>query len=192
MDVTVSGYGPWVAFFKFSPIVHLPQFLLGVATGVIFLRTSSMKNSYARSLLPVIASVAVIVALAVSDRIPYLLLADGVLAPLFALLIFSLAWGSGPIVDLLSTKTATLLGGASYALYLIHLPLVNYLTRFWILLTRQRPSGILLFTVFVLTAIGLSIVIFHFIEQPARRALRARGPWNFSGRVKRIALHPVW
>lgn len=191
-QVTASGYGPWVAFFKFSPLVHLPQFLLGVAAGVLFLQMNPGKKSFVRSWMPLVSSVTVIAVLAVSDRVPYLLLADGVLAPLFAILVFSLAWGSGPIVELLSTKTLATLGGASYALYLIHLPLGNYLTRSWTLLTHRRPTGIAMLVVFTLTAIGLSLIIFHLIEQPARRALRARTPWRISGTVRKIALRPVW
>jgi peptidoglycan/LPS O-acetylase OafA/YrhL len=186
-QVTVSGYGPWVAFFKFSPLVHLPQFLLGVATGVIYLRSSPERSSLARRLMPVLSFVGVLGALALSDRVPYLLLADGGLAPLFAILIFSLAWGAGPIVELLSTKAAAKLGAASYALYLIHLPLGNYLSRFWFVLTRRQPTGLLAFSIFTLTAIGLSIVIYTVIEQPARRALRARNALPVAATLKRIA-----
>ena len=192
-QVTESGYGPLVAFFKFSPIVHLPQFVLGVATGVIFLRRRTGSRATSMSaIVSIAATAAVIIALAVSDRVPYLFLADGILAPLFAILIYSLASGTGPVAKFLSTKTMVTLGGASYALYLIHLPLANYLTRFWFALTRGQPRGILAFAVFTLTAIGLAVVIYRFIEQPARRALRRRRALPITRMVKRVALRPVW
>jgi peptidoglycan/LPS O-acetylase OafA/YrhL len=188
--VTPTTYGPWIAFLKFSPLVHLPEFVIGVATGVMFLQR---RDSYAAGkrggLIALFAGVGILALLALSDRIPYLLLNGGLLAPLFALLIYSLASGGGVIAAVLSKKPAQLLGGASYALYLIHLPLSNYLTRLWTWVAGAPPLGVLALFAYLAVAIALALIIFRFIEQPARRWLRARPTWRVTETVRAIALY---
>ena len=94
--------------------------------------------------------------------------------PLFALLIFSSVWGKGPISWFFSRPFVVLLGEASYALYLIHAPL------WWIagalfanlnlyIYPARYFVGVLAYLVL---AIGLSILIFRFVEEPARKAIR--------------------
>jgi peptidoglycan/LPS O-acetylase OafA/YrhL len=190
--VTPTTYGPWIAFLKFSPLVHLPEFIVGVATGVMFLqRRDSGAGGQREGWIAFLASAGIFALLAVSDRIPYLLLNGGLLAPLFALLIYSLASGQGIIAATLSTRAAQLLGGASYALYLIHLPLSNYLTRLWTTLTGAPPSGFIALAGYLVVAIALALIIFRFIEQPARRYLRARPPWRVTETVRAIALYQL-
>jgi peptidoglycan/LPS O-acetylase OafA/YrhL len=63
---------------------------------------------------------------------PRPLLANGLLVPLFAILIYSLAEGGGLLARLLSLPTLVLLGEANYGIYILQIP-VSYLL-------RQPPS----------------------------------------------------
>lgn len=187
--VTPTTYGPWIAFMKFSPVVHLPEFVIGVCAGAIFLRRRTGASAWAKW-VAMLTLMAIVVALMSGDVIPFLLLNDGVLAPLFAALIYALAAGPGLVADILSTKLMQLLGGASYALYLLHLPLSNYLDRAWIASSGKAPAGLFALASFVLAAVALSVAVYRWIEVPARSWLR-RKEWRFVERVRALALTPV-
>jgi len=174
-EITPVTYGPWIAFLKFSPLVHLPEFVVGIVTGVIFLRRRERDalRGVTGWMAPVTGAM-ILAVLAASDRIPYLLLNGGLLAPLFAALIYGLALGRGALVRILSTRPAQLLGGASYSLYLFHLPLRNYLTKIWSTVAGALPSGIATLMFYLVVAIGLAVAIYRFVEEPARAWLRVR------------------
>lgn len=169
--VTPSSYGPWVAFLKFSPLIHLPQFVIGVITAVTFIGRRNQVKTGNWQTLAVIASIVLV--LIWSDRIPYLLLQGGVLAPLFALVIYALAGGGGIAGTLLSHPIAVRLGEASYALYLIHMPLSWYLTKGLQLIGWPRIEAWTGLAAFVLIAVLFSLAIFSALEQPARIKLKA-------------------
>jgi peptidoglycan/LPS O-acetylase OafA/YrhL len=179
-SVTSSSYGPWVAFLKFSPLIHLPQFVIGVVTGLAFIARWKVARSTGWQTIAVIAAIAVI--LASSHRIPYLLLQGGLLAPLFALTIYALACGGGIVGRLLAHPVAVGTGEASYALYLIHMPLSWYLTKALQMMGWPRIEAWTGLTAFVLFAVLFAFAIFNAIEQPARERLKARYrdryPWG--------------
>lgn len=189
--VTPTTYGPWIALLKFSPLVHLPEFVIGLVAGVIFLRRRARSSPSGRAgWVALFAFSAIVITLMNGDRIPYLLFNGGLLAPLFAALIYALAAGPGLIAELLSTEVAQLLGGASYALYLIHLPLSNYLTRVWVAVAGAPPSGAVALAVFVVAAIGLSVFVYRIVEVPARGRLR-QGEWHIVARLRALAKFPT-
>jgi len=113
-----------------------------------------------------------VAALAAAPALPYPLLHNGLLAPAFALLIVALAAGGGPLAALLSRPGWSLLGGASYALYILHVPMGN-----WVLVA-YRTAGLPLpgpVTHFVLAAaasLASAVLVFTRVEEPARRRLR--------------------
>lgn len=170
-SVTASSYGPWVAFLKFSPLIHLPQFVIGVVTGLAFIARRNVARSTNWQTLSVIAGIAVI--LASSHRIPYLLLQGGALAPLFALTIYTLGCGGGIAGKLLAHPVAVRMGEASYALYLIHMPLSWYLTKALHMMGWPRIEAWTGLTVFVLIAQLVAFATFSAVEQPARERLKA-------------------
>lgn len=191
--INASTYGPWVAFLKFSPLIHLPQFVLGIATGVLFLRRREKDSRSMRMAWLATLSVAgSVVVLALSHRIPYLLLQGGLLAPLFAVVIYSLACGRGVIAAILSNTISMRLGEASYALYLVHMPLSWYLA-----IGRQAagipaPNAWIGLSIYVAIAIAVSFALYYIVERPSRERLqvwyRARGTGlPYSAEIKRLA-----
>jgi peptidoglycan/LPS O-acetylase OafA/YrhL len=73
-------------------------------------------------------------------------------------------------------------GEASYALYLIHMPLSWYLTKALQMMGWPRIEAWTGLTAFVLFAVLFAFAIFNAIEQPARERLKARYrdryPWG--------------
>jgi peptidoglycan/LPS O-acetylase OafA/YrhL len=176
----------WVMGFKFHPLLHLPQFVFGVALGRLYLTrpsTTAKPSAWVgyRLYLPALLILGVILAL--SDSIPCLLLHNGVLMPLFGLLIFGFATGNDGFIRLLSTPIILLLGEASYALYILHVPVMAYFRYFlgppggW----AYREVTVVFYAVLV---IGLSVVVFLWFEVPARAAIRR----IFAARTPRASL----
>jgi peptidoglycan/LPS O-acetylase OafA/YrhL len=172
------GYGSaemkvfWLDAIKFNPLVRLPEFVIGMIAGRFFLmkkRLGGMSPGW-HSFLGVVVVSAV---LAGSSLIPYPLLHNGLLAPVYAYFIFALAHGEGRIAQFLATPVLVLLGEASYSLYLLHLPIAR-----WMLKGAHtigvNTSTILYFCVYTIVAIGMSIVVLKLVEEPARRFIRSR------------------
>lgn len=191
-QVTTATYGPWIATLKFLPLFHLPEFVIGICTGVI-LNHRRDADSKRRSLawITLIGAAAVVGMLALSDRIPFLFLQCGALALPFAVLIYCLAFQQGILAKALSTRAAQLLGGASYSLYLLHLPISTYLTISGKLLGFAWLTGWVGVAVYVAVAIGAALAVFVFIEEPSRSWLRARYETKVRQSPPRPGVHPA-
>ena len=107
----------------YHPLVRLPEFLIGVVLGHLYLKQRSV-----RYLPPAGLMAGVILAIIVlGDGLPLLLLGNGLLAPIVAVLIFQLAARAGWLSRALAQRPLVLLGEASYAMYLLHVPLHAWL-----------------------------------------------------------------
>ena len=112
--------------------------------------------------------------LGAADRVPYLLLHDGLLTPIFAALVLGLALGDGALARGLGAPAIVTLGEASYALYILHVPAWmaahNAAGRLWGPTVADGPAFVALFLVALVAA---SVACFRFVEVPARRRIRA-------------------
>lgn len=173
----------WSQFFKFNPAIRLSEFLLGVCLGKFFLLQKAQGGvtpSRAATLLLVVVAM-LVTALCHRSQWPKLMLHNGLLDPLFALLILSLAWlGAGANVfnRALSGRGLLLLGQASYALYILHIPIKGLL---WAATKHFMPTALtdpflssLLFLVYVVLSVGVAVATFRLIEEPARRFIKER------------------
>ena len=94
---------------------------------------------------------------------------------LFVPLIFFLAIGTGPLHDLLASPALVLGGGISYALYLVHSPMLNLFrdvtefTGVFYLAPRPRYYAELLFIPVIIVA---AWVLYRFFEEPVRKLMR--------------------
>ena len=79
---------------KFMPLQHLPSFLFGMALG--FLNEKIRPESRKRLATGLLAFAALYLILCVGDRLPYVMMHDGLLMPLFAGVILCLA-GQNPL-----------------------------------------------------------------------------------------------
>lgn len=141
------------------PVLRLPEFIVGLSAGLLFCRGVRLPFAGLISL----ASVVAILALEMSghpDLLRYIILP-------FTFLIFSLSSGAGMIAKVLSTRFLILLGGASYSIYLLQMPV-----RRGVHALLGRPGSNLDTYVFVPILICFSILVFHFYEEPLRRSIR--------------------
>jgi len=162
----------WLLAVKMNPLLRLPEFVIGVAAGRLFL-----DGAFARIRsggVEVAIAVLLVAALVASSAVPYLLMHNGLLAPLFAALIIALAAGRGPISRALSGRRMEMLGGASYALYILHVPINDWSGRLAATLGIALTWPSLYALAVSILAVAISIAVFRWIEEPARRALRDR------------------
>ncbi|MDB4951433.1 MAG: mdmB [Gemmatimonadetes bacterium] len=170
--LTTASHGVWLMALKFNPLARLPEFAIGVLAGRLFLDGAlpRLRGAWMEGA----AMAAIVAVLLASPALPYPLVHNGLLAPLFATLVLLLARGEGVVSKLLSGRWMEMLGGASYALYILHLPLNDWTGRAMDALDLDvtSPAGYAL--VFLAGATLVSIAVFRWVEEPARRALRRR------------------
>jgi peptidoglycan/LPS O-acetylase OafA/YrhL len=151
--------------YKFMLIRTVPAFILGVLIydfHGLFRRLSS-------SILFVIQSLCLILIFTI-------LITGGSklwLMPFFAILILSLFHDRGGIASVLSSRPLHGLGVISYAVYMIHYPLLD----FWMRFTDfgEDHGGVLAVIGMLSITIILSMLAYRFIENPARKKIRQIG-----------------
>jgi peptidoglycan/LPS O-acetylase OafA/YrhL len=179
MDTTpyIRWDNPWYALLQYNPLVRLPEFLFGVALGRLYLADPAVgKRPGAWSLAACAAALALLAALAGSpDALRHsIFLHNGLLTPLYGVLIYGVARGRpGGLARALSWGPLVLLGEASYGLYILHVPVRNLLEAAARQVTDSAPA-LPFFALYVVVAVGTSVVALRWVEQPARRRLRRR------------------
>lgn len=166
------------------PLLRISEFLMGMAMGVKFLRNENGNMNANRSVrvyASLLAAVAVL-------SLPVGVWVSLVIVP-FAVLVYELAVGRNLLARVLSQRFAVLLGGASYAVYLLQFPVRSW-TR---VLSSYLPNRLVRFgrPLTPLILVLFSIFVFRFWEEPARRKLRG---WFAAGRLRMNALlfsHPA-
>ena len=159
----------WLSVVKFNPLVRLPEFLLGMACGFYFLRARN--NS--KVALPLVCGglLGFGAVIYFSASVPYPVLHTSLLAPAFAAIIYGLALQRRSPA-LLRLPLMVLLGDASYSFYLLHSFLIGVC--FFSLGRGFRQWGTMgVLLCFAITCV-LSILVYRFLEEPARRRLRGQ------------------
>ena len=163
--VNDDSYFTWLSVLKFHPLVRLPEFLLGACLGLLFLKNSVSRNWGSPLIVAGLIYFSIIVARA--PHIPYPILHDAALMPAFAAIIFGLAlrpsW-----TRVLEFWPLVLLGDASYSFYLLHANLIGMVFQ-----PTGEPSHLPVWKIIagLLVPVTVSILVYKFIEQPARRKL---------------------
>ena len=153
---------------KFSPILHLHEFIEGICAGIVTMRLTNHQKATIEgisSYLIAACSIAFASLIFLSPHLVriHLFIHDGLLCPLFLLLLVALTFGSSFVHRLLSGRFITLLGEASYGLYLIHIPLWHIMRRF---IGGHSMVG---YSAYLVLAVGLSLLSFNYLERPVRR-----------------------
>jgi len=166
--VSSNNWSGAVQFVKFFPLVRLPEFLMGMACGFLFLR--SERNP--RHGLPLVAlGLLGVAATTVAARfVPYLVVHTAMSGPAFAALVYGIAlqpnWASW-----LNNRLLVLFGNASYSFYLLH---TMFVWPFFHNLQTQevRNQGFVGIGLWLVMMLTISSLVYRFIEEPARRKLR--------------------
>jgi len=172
LPVDPHAIAPWQYFVKFNPLLRLPEFLMGMACGVLFVRNGHSRK-FAWPLL--VGSVGMIaLAAAILDRNSSLLLHAAVLGPAFAAMVYGVALRPAGL-GFLEKRFFVLLGDASYSFYLLHSMVIGAFTGFFHdAAGNLRYQNPLWFLLPVATITLISLLVYRFIEQPMRRVLRPK------------------
>ena len=143
------------------PVLRLPEFLIGVTLGLLFLR-SGQRPRFPQSFYLAAASAVVVLSLPIGSWVSIVMIPT-------AFMLYELAISEGFPARLLSSRPLVLLGGASYAIYLLQYPV-----RAWTKLLFSYAGPSFAFVGSVLTPvllIALSIAVFRWWEEPLRKLL---------------------
>jgi peptidoglycan/LPS O-acetylase OafA/YrhL len=150
----------WLTYVPY-PLIRWPEFLYGVALAIIFRRGLAPKSPAALHMC-----IGLLLILLVAKHNLWLYGINAVLSGLIVLLLTTSASDS-PLGRLLTSKTGVMLGRASYSLYILQLPV------YLILHSLVPPSaGILGKVIYIPLMIILSVIVFHFYEEPLHKRLR--------------------
>jgi peptidoglycan/LPS O-acetylase OafA/YrhL len=159
--------GPWLQALKFTPLPHLASFVFGVV--LAGLDELLPRAGMMRLVLGIGGFGIIFFLLWLGAEIPYAIIHDGLLMPLFGCVILGLS-GDNLLAWLLGIRPLVFVGEASYCLYLLHFNFWNLIHDTHVLdrlhLAQFDPwisYGIL---------IGLALLALHFVEKPAQRQLR--------------------
>lgn len=164
--------GMLLAALKYLPLTRIGEFIIGVGTGVLFLRTRGTR--WPSGWVALCSTVLAVALLANARPIGYPFLHNALFAPLFAIMVLALARGDGWIARALAARWLVLLGQASYAMYLLHEPLA------WLLYKNElgplrTTAAWPRFLVYLTVVVAVSVLVFRYWEEPLRRAIREAG-----------------
>ena len=150
-------------FLKCGPLLRLPEFAVGVGLGRLFLARRGALSPSAANALAALGAIAVVAVVLGAGAVPRYFL-HALLLPAFALMTLG---GRLRRRARARVSALTLLGEASYGLYLLQMPLFQALAgKYEWSLPRMLGFFALLVT--------LSIVTHFAVERPAQRALARR------------------
>lgn len=160
----VEGVWRWIPI----PLPHIPEFFTGVGLGNLYLRRLAHKAGapLAGNGLWTYTSLLATVALLCTPSNPW----TSLIVVAFAALLFGLAAEKTLLSRFLSTKAMLLGGGISYSIYLVQLPVKSWVQL--ITTPMHLNSEALRFLITAIALIGVSLILFKAVEDPARKVLR--------------------
>ena len=159
---------------EWKPIHHLSDFLAGIAAAEIYkamARTEgrSRLNGILLYLPSLVAGAALIAWSQVLNGTSISL--NTVLRPVNVALLIGLACGGGFLARFLSGRIIGYLGEASYSMYILHIPLLWWYSRYTTWRWGAAPPAWIGF-LFIASVIAVSIPVFEFVETKANQRIR--------------------
>ncbi len=161
------SYGPWLQALKYTPYTHVASFVFGVM--LANLDEMVARASRLRLWLGLAGFGGIFALLELGPAVPYALIHDGLLMPLFGCIVLGLG-GTNPLAAAFSWRPLVFVGQASYCLYLLHFTLWNLIHDSHVL----DRLGLAQFDPWIsyVILIGLALLALHLVEKPAQRQLR--------------------
>jgi peptidoglycan/LPS O-acetylase OafA/YrhL len=168
---------PWRSVVDYFPLLRLPDFVVGIVAGRLFLAADAADAAPPRHVGWLLAVGLLVPALLVAqgEKFPELVRHGSLLAPCFALVVYALAFGRGPLAWVLASRPLVALGEGSYALYVLHVPVMFWLW-FWgeSVLHRKILEEPRIILVTMAALVLLSLLVYRGFEAPLRARLRTR------------------
>jgi peptidoglycan/LPS O-acetylase OafA/YrhL len=168
VEYVYNGTKAMEEFISCFPLWHLPTFFAGMVTArCIVLSEKNMISKNASVLLILSLALLTFVILIPNPVLKYI--HNGLLSPLFMLLILSLYYDRSFIHTVLSNKHVSNLGNLSYGLFIFQYPV-------WVLCTKIAGEVVVksgwFFISYVLVLLLVAKLIHVFFERPMLRRLR--------------------
>jgi len=151
-------------FIHYFPLLHINEFLMGNLAGLFFVKNFREKN------YDVIISLIFVGILLSLIFIP-LNFHNGLMAVFFIPLIYFISCNNGILTTMFSLKPLEYLGEISYAIYIVHIP-VLYILRsvLWDYFQIYESNDV--FWIYIVSLIICSALFYQFIENPLRDYLK--------------------
>jgi peptidoglycan/LPS O-acetylase OafA/YrhL len=161
--------GFWMRALKFTPPPHIPSFLFGIALADLDARIP--RAARRRFVMGIAGMAAIYAILYFGDYMPYPMMHDGLMMPLFGLAVLGLA-GHNLIARFFGFYPFVAIGQASYCLYILHFNLWNLIHNSHVLdkLGVARYDPWLSYCLLV----GTAILVMKFFEKPVQKLIRRR------------------
>ncbi|HWG19117.1 MAG TPA: acyltransferase [Terracidiphilus sp.] len=159
--------GPWLQALKFTPLPHLASFLFGMVLAEM--DELMPRDGWMRFFLGAGGFASIFFLLWLGAAIPYAMMHDGLLMPLFGCVILGLS-GTNPLSRVLGIRPLVFVGEASYALYLLHFNFWNVIHDTHVLnrLHLQQFDPWISYAILI----AMALLALHLVEKPAQRKLR--------------------
>jgi peptidoglycan/LPS O-acetylase OafA/YrhL len=144
-----------------TPLIRLPEFCLGITLAQLLFAFNARPLPAWSSPAMLICALLIVALMATGWHVP------GLISIGFAGLILFASISKGVIHDVLSAKFLVLLGGASYALYLLQMGVHEAVTAAFA--GRHETLGRIVFPFVIVT---VALAVFVYFEEPARRYVK--------------------
>lgn len=159
-------------FVIYHPLFHVATFLCGIAAGKYFLKYHAFLNRYTvrlewMSLLSIFVIIAIVF---FRNSFFHNYYTNGLLAPVFVLLIYTVALSSKPFIRIFSYQPLHYLGEISYGIYILQIPVSIMVTG--VIDRTIQTSPTITFYIYLITLIITSAITHEMIEKPCRKFIR--------------------
>lgn len=164
LHALASSPEPQYSFAYYFPLFHLNEFLVGMLGATLL-----PKAIKAGIKLPVFV-IAIVIALVMNYRASGISLHNGLMAPLFLLLILGLAIKDN---GWMKSRVLVFVGDMSYGVYILQFP-VHSLFRYFNDLYFHLANATF-FYVYLVTLFLVTVIAHYTVEKPLRKVLLRRG-----------------
>ena len=167
-----AGGEDWDSFRQYFPVLNFPQFIWGTAIGYLFVAKEPL-GQRAHTMLFLIGAVALGTVMVFKPTFEWLS-SSTTLCVVYAAIILGAANVGGTVRKVLCVRFLTILGEASYAIYILHFPLWLWWNHYTKIAYELNLPSIVDFLSYMSILFLISLASLIFVEKPARLALSRR------------------
>jgi peptidoglycan/LPS O-acetylase OafA/YrhL len=155
----------------YFPLLHLNTFLVGILAGIVLLKFKEKAEKLRWfSRLSYLLGMVIIFLLFTNKTSLALYMNNGLLSPLFFMIIVGIAFDVSPLTKTLSNKFLVFLGNSSYSIYILQYPV--YILMQTVL--QEKVFQGKAFYLYLTTLLLISGLLYTFFEKKARFLLLSR------------------
>lgn len=168
--------GAGAVFWRSFPALRVTEFLIGITIGKLFVQKHSklyqwiLNNQKICGRLFWISLCMSLALISIKLPIHKTLITNLLLVPFFSWMILVLATIKIPMSSIFEHQFIVLLGSASYAIYIIHIPILYYIRNLFQVMNFNPGFGYL--SAYLLLLITASIILYKYFEVPVQKRLR--------------------